>query len=206
MARRFSFNSENFCHRPPKKQDGTEEKNNHEERRKCFVYAWFLALKAGFTANKTSAPYNNKSIHITLCYCYDNRCFMGIIMLGFSAQMIECRLGSDHQLVKIYHLLDWDRFAVLLYDVYKRKESVAPSVRVVAGVKPYDPVKMFRAIILQTWHSLSDPKVEALQYFQSLVAISAESSIYCKVWYNKTLHHIYFIICKRTKMRLPLGL
>ncbi|PJA35385.1 MAG: hypothetical protein CO186_06070 [Zetaproteobacteria bacterium CG_4_9_14_3_um_filter_49_83] len=30
----------------------------------------------------------------------------------------------------------------------------------VAGVKPYDLVKMFRAMILQAWHSLSDPKME----------------------------------------------
>ena len=74
-------------------------------------------------------------------------------MLGFSAKMIESRLGSDHQLVKVYHLLDWGRFSDLLSEVYKRKDKVA-------GVKPYDPVKMFRAMILQAWHSLSDPKME----------------------------------------------
>jgi len=67
--------------------------------------------------------------------------------------MIETRLDSNHQLVKVYHLLDWDRFAVLLSDVYKRKEKVA-------GVKPCEPVKLFRAMILQAWHSLSDPKME----------------------------------------------
>ncbi|OIO71412.1 MAG: hypothetical protein CO186_08665 [Zetaproteobacteria bacterium CG_4_9_14_3_um_filter_49_83] len=53
-------------------------------------------------------------------------------MPGFSAHMTESRLGSDHQLVKVYYLLDWDRFTDLLTDVYKRQESVA-------GVKPYDP-------------------------------------------------------------------
>ncbi|HIP07568.1 MAG TPA: transposase, partial [Mariprofundaceae bacterium] len=74
-------------------------------------------------------------------------------MLGFSAKMIESRLGSDHQLVKVYHLLDWGRFSDLLSEVYQRKDKVA-------GVKPYDPVKMFRAMILQAWHSLSDPKME----------------------------------------------
>ena len=68
-------------------------------------------------------------------------------MLGFSAHIIETRLGSNHQLVKVYHLLDWNRFAVLLSDVYKRKENVAGA-------------KMFRAMILQAWHSLSDPKME----------------------------------------------
>jgi len=68
--------------------------------------------------------------------------------------MIESRLGSEHQLVKVYHLLDWSKFSQLLSDGYKRKEKVA-------GVKPYEPVKIFRAMILQAWHSFSDPKMEA---------------------------------------------
>jgi len=70
-------------------------------------------------------------------------------MPGFSAQMIESRLGQDHHLVKVYYLLDWDRFAQVLSAVYERR-----------GVIPYDPSKMFRAMILQAWHSLSDPKME----------------------------------------------
>ena len=50
-------------------------------------------------------------------------------MLGFSAQMTEERLGLEHQLVKVYHLLDWSRFASILSDVYQRSGAVA-------GVKP----------------------------------------------------------------------
>jgi len=45
-------------------------------------------------------------------------------MLGFSAHMIESLLGSDHQLVKVYYLLDWDRFTDLLTDVYKRRSPL----------------------------------------------------------------------------------
>ncbi|WP_238701879.1 IS5 family transposase [Mariprofundus erugo] len=67
--------------------------------------------------------------------------------------MIESRLGKEHHLVKVYHLLDWGRFGRLLSCVYERSEPVA-------GVIPYDPVKMFRVMILQAWHSLSDPKME----------------------------------------------
>lgn len=74
-------------------------------------------------------------------------------MLGFSAQMIESRLGRDHHLVKVYYLLDWSRFGQLLSGLYDRSTPVA-------GVIPYDPSKMFRAMILQAWHSLSDPKME----------------------------------------------
>ncbi len=74
-------------------------------------------------------------------------------MLGFSASMIESRLGPDHHLVKVYHLLDWERFAILLKDVYARGAPVG-------GVVPYEPLKMFRAMILQAWHNLSDPKME----------------------------------------------
>jgi len=74
-------------------------------------------------------------------------------MFGFTAQMIESRLGNDHHLVKVYHLLDWSRFGHVLSHVYDRNEPIA-------GVVPYDPLKMFRAMILQAWHSLSDPKME----------------------------------------------
>jgi len=74
-------------------------------------------------------------------------------MIGFSAQMIESRLGRDHHLVKVCYLLDWDRFGHILSGLYGRSSPVA-------GVVPYDPSKMFRAMILQAWHSLSDPKME----------------------------------------------
>jgi len=74
-------------------------------------------------------------------------------MLGFSSSMIESRLGSDHHLVKVWHLLDWECFGEILKDVYARGAPVG-------GVVPYDPLKMFRAMILQAWHNLSDPKME----------------------------------------------
>ncbi len=45
-------------------------------------------------------------------------------MLGFSASMIESRLGRDHHLVKVRHLLNWDCFAVILKDVYARRAPV----------------------------------------------------------------------------------
>ncbi len=63
-------------------------------------------------------------------------------MLGFSASMIESRLGRDHYLVKVWRLSDWDCFAVILKDVYARRAPVG-------GVVSYDPPKMFRAMILQ---------------------------------------------------------
>jgi IS5 family transposase len=74
-------------------------------------------------------------------------------MFALSAHAIESRLGKDHHLVKIYHLLDWKLFSVILHDVYGRGHPVD-------GVVPYDPLKMFRAMILQGWHSLSDPEME----------------------------------------------
>jgi len=74
-------------------------------------------------------------------------------MFALTAHSIESRLGRDHYLVKVYHLLDWDQFSVILHDVYGRGNPVG-------GVVPYDPLKMFRAMILQGWHSLSDPEME----------------------------------------------
>ncbi len=42
---------------------------------------------------------------------------------------------------------------MILKDVYARRVPVGGGV-------PYDPLKMFRAMILQAWHGLSDPKME----------------------------------------------
>lgn len=64
------------------------------------------------------------------------------------------RIGSSNTLIKLNKLLDWSKIESKIIGIHKNdKESTA-------GQKPYDHIKMFKAILLGQWHSLSDPALE----------------------------------------------
>lgn len=58
-------------------------------------------------------------------------------------------LGSENQLVKLGKLINWSKLLPLLGNVHKED-----------GPRGYDPLKMFKAVLLGQWHSLSDPGLE----------------------------------------------
>lgn len=58
-------------------------------------------------------------------------------------------LGSKNQLLKLEKLLDWSQFSSLLRDVHKPDGPIG-----------YNPVMMFKCLILASWHNLSDPAME----------------------------------------------
>ena len=62
---------------------------------------------------------------------------------------VKEHLGLDNQLVKLGKLIDWNKFTPLLKNVHKEE-----------GPRGYDPLKMFKSLILGQWHSLSDPGLE----------------------------------------------
>lgn len=70
-------------------------------------------------------------------------------MSSFFELDLESHLGTDSQLMKLSQLLDWDRFRFLLKDVHTDM-----------GPTGYDIVQMFKCMLLQSWHSLSDPSLE----------------------------------------------
>jgi len=70
-------------------------------------------------------------------------------MSSFFEIGLDNHLGKDNQLVKLSNLLDWQRFIVLLKDVHKED-----------GRTGYEPIKMFKSLLLGQWHSLSDPALE----------------------------------------------
>jgi len=59
---------------------------------------------------------------------------------------------SLHEFDEIDKLLDWKRIEKLLEAVYTSKE----------GGSSYPPIMMFRAMLLQVWHELSDVKTEKM--------------------------------------------
>jgi IS5 family transposase len=74
-------------------------------------------------------------------------------MLSFF--MIEAQpLVKDTQTMKLHQLLDWKEIDRQLVDSYKREFSHA------GGPEPFDPLGMFKLMLLGQWHGLSDTELE----------------------------------------------
>ena len=67
---------------------------------------------------------------------------------------VEQRLGKENRLIKLNELLDWKRIGKLIKGLYKAEAHDK------GGQRPYDSLKMFKAILLGQWYSLSDPALE----------------------------------------------
>ena len=74
---------------------------------------------------------------------------MSFFMLGANK-----KLNNNNKLVKLNHLIDWSKIKKHLKKIHKN--DVNPK----GGPKAYDNLKMFKAILLGQWHSLSDPELE----------------------------------------------
>jgi len=66
----------------------------------------------------------------------------------------EKRLNGNNKLLKVSALLDWSRIKNYLNKIHKN--DINPQ----GGPKAFDNPKMFKAILLQQWHSLSDSDTE----------------------------------------------
>jgi len=58
-------------------------------------------------------------------------------------------IGQDNQILKLEKLLDWSKFSKYLKNVHSKD-----------GPTGYDTLQMFKCLLLQSWHSLSDPGLE----------------------------------------------
>lgn len=74
---------------------------------------------------------------------------MSLFVLG-----AEERLGRENKLINIGQMINWSRFEKYFKGFYKNE------VRDKGGNRPYDTLKMFKAILLGQWYSLSDPDLE----------------------------------------------
>lgn len=92
-------------------------------------------------------------------------------MSSFFYQTLVSRLSQDksrYPLLKLNDLIDFSGVGLLLRE---RKQSQRNDAR---GKKHYDPLKMFKAILLGQWHSLSD---EALEH---ALIVRADFIIFCE--------------------------
>src|SRR5260370_32507961 len=67
------------------------------------------------------------------------------------AESIIGRRKAKHWLQAVYELVDWERLAERLAELYAARE----------GRPSYPPIVRVRALVLQQWHRLSDPELEA---------------------------------------------
>lgn len=72
----------------------------------------------------------------------------------FLMQEVGSRVKQDSALMKVNRLIDWELFRHCLKGLYRREESLA------GGPEPFDPVLMFKALLLGQWHCLSDVELE----------------------------------------------
>ncbi len=66
----------------------------------------------------------------------------------------EQRIKKSNVLLKLNNLPDWKKIEKNLKGLYKK------DVIDKGGQRPYEPLKMFKAILLGQWYSLSDPALE----------------------------------------------
>jgi transposase, IS5 family len=76
-------------------------------------------------------------------------------MATFFSLDAKRRIGDKNQLMKMSELINWGRID---YKVRRVNKNLGDGKT--AGVLPYDSLSMFKAILLQNWHSLSDAGLE----------------------------------------------
>lgn len=74
--------------------------------------------------------------------------------MSFFTSMIEQRISDDNQLIKLNKIIDWEMIRKKLSRVYPDR------INPISGVKPYSSLNMFKVLLLQNWHSLSDADLE----------------------------------------------
>ncbi len=67
-------------------------------------------------------------------------------MVSFSDLDVEHHLNKERQLYKVSKLIDWSKISAILGNIHSDM-----------GPHGYDSLPMFKSILLQAWHSLSDP-------------------------------------------------
>ena len=92
---------------------------------------------------------------------------------GFADQMMGERGQREMFLDRTNRLIDWKHFEKILRVCEKRPDA--------AGNDPYPPIVMFKALLVQRWHCLSDPEMETALYdrlsFIRFCGLSVMSSV-----------------------------
>jgi len=76
-----------------------------------------------------------------------------VIKASFLELTAEVLVGKDNPLLQLNGLIEWERFRKYLKGLHRNEIHGE-------GAQPYDVIQMFKALLLQQWHSLSDTDLE----------------------------------------------
>jgi IS5 family transposase len=76
-----------------------------------------------------------------------------VIKASFLELTAEVLVGKDNPLLQLNDLIKWERFRKYLKGLHRNELHGE-------GGQPYDVIQMFKALLLQQWHSLSDTDLE----------------------------------------------
>ncbi|MBU1121302.1 MAG: hypothetical protein KKF54_01205 [Candidatus Omnitrophica bacterium] len=74
--------------------------------------------------------------------------------MSFLTCEAKSRVGKENKLIRLGKIIDWEKTGKKLKGIHARE------INGKGGQKPYDSLKMFKAVLLGQWHSLSDPGLE----------------------------------------------
>lgn len=85
---------------------------------------------------------------------YRRNRYFGVRMMSFFMLGADKKLKKNNKLVKLNLLMDWTKIKKHLKGIHKN------DINSKGGPRAYDSLKMFKAILLGQWHTLSDTELE----------------------------------------------
>jgi transposase, IS5 family len=102
--------------------------------------------------------------------------------LGFADDLVGRRLGTNAMLERIGKLIDWRKIEVLLEELHSSRY----------GRPAFPPLSLFKALLLQQWHGLSEAKLEEALgdrlSFRRFCGLSLDDSAPDQVTINRFRH------------------
>ena len=97
-------------------------------------------------------------------------------------------------MLDIHALLDWSRFEFLFKDIYSSRK----------GELAWPPLMMFKALLLQAWHNLSDPALEkALArdlLFRGFVGVCSLFTIRLQIHQHRLVFKVKLKYCMKKQL------
>ena len=75
--------------------------------------------------------------------------------MSFFNYALEQMMDKNNLLIKVNFLVNWDKLSELIYTKLDKQKDYK-----VVGNVPYNYLSLFKILLLQQWHNLSDPKME----------------------------------------------
>ena len=104
--------------------------------------------------------------------------------LDFNSVGVAARVGKENQWAKLKELINWESFRIILKRLDRTGEQ--------GGRPPYDPVVMFKVVLLGQWHNLSDNDLEQVLRVRLDFMLFCGFSLSCNIPDSTTIQDYRF--------------